>query len=891
MYGNLIVPNGQGLCYFYWANALILLGLTGLNGLRSLSKKLVIYDLSNGGETIRQLVRKNREHHRYDIKGLSAISSNYFFTVFNKEYPDIKWVNIEKDKIYDFFRSYTASLDMIIADMPKQIPASDGTDGNNPEPTYKIDEKKLTTILKFANRTLHSSQHLITRMTYPDCLYDTGNNIVASEWPKINKLIKDHHFSLDCVISVPKNYLNISEMKSFDYTGQLLILKKTQNTKEYKLISLNNNCNDYQKVIQEIVRDLKTGLNSSSCLYSISKEIPFDGNFDLTLQKQKISDINRSKKKKGFNYYKGKTLIKRIDAYDIEDDDGFEDESQSLYIPMTSNLLKSNHVYFSWDFIYPGIIEDNPVYGDFKLESLPWYQYIMTQITIPGTKSKECPIKDTDHIDCNSRAENIIPFDDDKLDVLLHNNDFFESNGIDATDDLVSKDGQVVQHIFHEQYGSNITTTEILKRQLVYANFKELILDSDIINMSYFQLLIWHTEYGRNIFAKWCDDSKKTNPLKAFEELDIYLPSLRSQIQFVQEYHWLESQEIQAKMKRRHLLEYIGNSSRTPFAEKENAYISQNTISQLDTMPQPLASILYIGDCETDLMKKDRNFINLFEATAIFHTTILLSILEQQKTRQKLQDILKNFFDTNLSPKNRKYNFMFGFWTNILLNLKPDLDIFPFLKERNKALIDFLHSNARPSRNEKSHAGRFSDIQDELNLKYDHGLSEQLKSLLMDIYDSFLLIKGRFKLSKKDDSTNELYCYKAMGPHPRLRMLKLEVPATCTFDDDAFYLISLDNRCDPIKILPFISSDKLCKNDRELLSIKYIASIRYIKKDKDDVRFTHIEWKSYDCGDIINPTTSIKPNEAYPSDYATRNIINWLNKYAPSQKDSAKKTF
>jgi hypothetical protein len=35
--GNLIVPNGQGLCYFYWADALILLGMAGLNGLRSLS--------------------------------------------------------------------------------------------------------------------------------------------------------------------------------------------------------------------------------------------------------------------------------------------------------------------------------------------------------------------------------------------------------------------------------------------------------------------------------------------------------------------------------------------------------------------------------------------------------------------------------------------------------------------------------------------------------------------------------------------------------------------------------------------------------------------------------------------------------------------------------------
>lgn len=36
--GNLIVPNGQGLCYFYWADALILLGMAGLNGLRSLSQ-------------------------------------------------------------------------------------------------------------------------------------------------------------------------------------------------------------------------------------------------------------------------------------------------------------------------------------------------------------------------------------------------------------------------------------------------------------------------------------------------------------------------------------------------------------------------------------------------------------------------------------------------------------------------------------------------------------------------------------------------------------------------------------------------------------------------------------------------------------------------------------
>jgi len=42
LYGNLIVPNGQGLCYFYWANALILLGLTGLNGLRSLSNLIYI---------------------------------------------------------------------------------------------------------------------------------------------------------------------------------------------------------------------------------------------------------------------------------------------------------------------------------------------------------------------------------------------------------------------------------------------------------------------------------------------------------------------------------------------------------------------------------------------------------------------------------------------------------------------------------------------------------------------------------------------------------------------------------------------------------------------------------------------------------------------------------
>ena len=139
----------------------------------------------------------------------------------------------------------------------------------------------------------------------------------------------------------------------------------------------------------------------------------------------------------------------------------------------------------------------------------------------------------------------------------------------------------------------------------------------------------------------------------------------------------------------------------------------ENEIQQL---PQPIASLLYLDQCEENISRKNANLFHLFEAVANFHAVVCLSILKNINNPlcQSIMDsLVMNNLLRGLNNKGTPIQFAFGTWTSLLRTLIKNVErneIPYFNVSANKELITVL-DDARILRNENSgHAPRMSEI-------------------------------------------------------------------------------------------------------------------------------------------------------------------------------------
>ena len=496
----------------------------------------------------------------------------------------------------------------------------------------------------------------------------------------------------------------------------------------------------------------------------------------------------------------------------------------------------------------------------FDLTQIPWYQYL----TIKYDSEKLEELKD-EILKTSVGKE----FDFD-----------FEKFGLELDGDTISFDGKVVQRFTRSSVF--IPLDNLIIRQIIKANTYQLILNPELVSVEYLKLLQW-TELNSELLKKWLANCLNMDTADAFNTLEFTLPSIENQIKIVKYNNHLDLGKNEIAKKKDALRYYLGGDfdffESTYFnVEDFNFDIQPYKENEIQQLPQPIASLLYLDQCEENISRKNANLFHLFEAVANFHAVVCLSILKNINNPlcQSIMDsLVMNNLLRGLNNKGTPIQFAFGTWTSLLRTLIKNVErneIPYFNVSANKELITVL-DDARILRNENSgHAPRMSEITEgELYTELKNHCDKLINALLK-VYSKYSLIAGPYQvIETSEDGSRLVSCFKAMGNTPRFVNQKIRVYSNFDFLNHIIYLVPQTFHSVPIPILPFFSYMPLCEKDDKLQSLGYVHEIKMYHDSRVDER--KITWYSYDCGD------NNRTNKKYDEDKVTKDLIDWFEPY------------
>lgn len=290
--------------------------------------------------------------------------------------------------------------------------------------------------------------------------------------------------------------------------------------------------------------------------------------------------------------------------------------------------------------------------------------------------------------------------------------------------------------------------------------------------------------------------------------------------------------------------------------DARNELESPEFVEWIDSIPYPLATILWKYYAERDVSKRLKNLYNFFEALCEFHGTILISIVSESLKNDK------NIFDDPGILLNKSFNHeewilqpTFGKWFYFTDKLAKKIRFLSSSgstgdrKSWNKLLEitgqsqEFIEtlSNKRilenikevlGYRNElKGHGGDSSEETDEKTLKILEDLLLEVWNLLSDTYkDSIMILPGENR--RVNDGFN-YQVFKVMGT--RTPFIGIPINVEDTMEDGSIYIVN-KNSLKPLKIMPFFQIMESPKTGEETCYF-------YRKTDGKTVR-----WISYNYG-------------------------------------------
>ena len=592
-----------------------------------------------------------------------------------------------------------------------------------------------------------------------------------------------------------------------------------------------------------------------------------DTHFHGLIQDAYIRQCNKEKKlkliKDGFKVYRGHDILQQVEKYIPQYDKDFQESSSSIYIPSSKEIFScASQIGYIFEDYCNFVIESNIPLKLFDLTQIPWYQYLTIIYEHDSEKLEELK----DEI-LKTRVGKEFNFD-------------FEKFGLELDDDTISFDGKVVQRF--TQSSRYIPLYTLIIRQIIKANTYQLILNPELVSVEYLKLLQW-TELNSELLKKWLANCLDMDTAEAFNTLEFTLPSIENQIRIVSYNNHLDLGKNEIDKKKDALRYYLGGE----FDFYESTYFNVDDFNfdiqpykenEIQQLPQPIASLLYLDQCEENISRKNANLFHLFEAVANFHAVVCLSILKNINNplcQSIIDSLVMNNLLRGLNNKGTPIQFAFGTWTSLLRTLIKNVEInkIPYFNiSANKELISVL-DDARILRNENSgHAPRMSEITEgELYTKLKNHCDKLINALLK-VYGKYSLIAGPYQvIETSKDGSRLISCFKAMGNTPRFVNQKIRVYSSFDFLNHIIYLVPQTFHSVPIPILPFFSYMPLCEKDDKLQSLGYVHEIKMYHDSRVDER--KITWYSYDCGDN---NRSVKK---YDGGKATKDLIDWLEPY------------
>ena len=434
-----------------------------------------------------------------------------------------------------------------------------------------------------------------------------------------------------------------------------------------------------------------------------------------------------------------------------------------------------------------------------------------------------------------------------------------EINAIKPKQDEESSNLQNV--IYLPKLGRSQAVVSLADLQVKPQNCFQVVLDSDKAIPAYVANF-FNTKLGMKIRESLSSGSTipKISKLQLFKA-NIYLPDMVTQAKTVRINSSISDITTQLEILQRRLW----NNPRN-IKEIEKTVISFTHEDDfeiwMETLPFPLASVLWAYHADNDIRGKIDNLFNFFEALSEFTATVLLSAFASEMSYYNQNS--EAWIDKD--PKYRDWitTSTFGGWnvlgerlakkTRTLLNIKDErercLDLFgrpdsDFLEMiTNKKIFRFLREVAEYRNQWKGHTGIISSKELDKRLELLESSLSDVRHEISDRYSTVLLLSP--ESSKYSKGIHDYQVKALMGT--RTTFKKESVKTLTPMDKQELYLIH-DNQLKPIKLLPFI---RLMESPKTQQNACYF----YNRLNKEGVRWVSYHFESE--AEIVCPDDEIR---------------------------------
>ncbi len=412
-------------------------------------------------------------------------------------------------------------------------------------------------------------------------------------------------------------------------------------------------------------------------------------------------------------------------------------------------------------------------------------------------------------------------------------------------------------------------------KDMLNFGFIKIELNSEFIVSSYF-FILWNGSLGQLYRENFLEKVNSWISVEdAFRKTSFFLPSIADQSRTVEETVRITSEINRLEEVKKHIVE-------RPIGKNEFAI-------NYSAIPYPLASILYMLECEPDKGKKVDILLHFFEATAMFHVVILLSGMVNYCQTEEYVERWKPQKPINWLKKDGElFQADFGLWLfaleqlgeiikrelanielstddnkwlrKLLIEAFGNLDLSLLKNILSKAYEDTMEevskikceidseakanasialanslNKAREIRNAKSHGGYTT--KSKINERYTN-LFGELKNILPIIYKTYSDVDVIIGAS---DSAYKL----AMGCHPQLRTIKYPPEERRKMSEVQSDTLSLKAKTsgNVLPLLPFVRMSKMAE-DGEYLAAYFLHKF-IIGSEKSEGA-----WIAYQCSSI-----------------------------------------
>ena len=433
-----------------------------------------------------------------------------------------------------------------------------------------------------------------------------------------------------------------------------------------------------------------------------------------------------------------------------------------------------------------------------------------------------------------------------------------EINVIKSNQDEESSNLQNV--IYMPEIGRSQAVVSLDDLQIKPQNYLQVVLDSDKAIPAYVANF-FNTKLGMKIRESLSSGSTipKISKSQLFKA-NIYLPDMETQAKTVRINSSISDITTQLEILQRQLwnnprnIKQIEKTARS-FTHKNDFKI------WMETLPFPLASVLWAYHAEADIGRKIDNLLNFFEALSEFTATVLLSAFASDRSFYNQKS--ENWIDNDPKYKDWINTSNFMGWTILserlaketrtLLSTKderercldlfgrPDSDFLEMLT--NRKIFRVLREVAEYRNKWKGHSGIISSKELDRRLELLESSLSEVRKVISDRYSTVLLL-----LPESNKHSEGIFHYQVKALMGINTTFKKESVKTLTpMDDQELYLIH-DDQLKPIKLLPFI---RLMESPKTQQNACYFYNRLY----KEGVRWVSYHFESE--AEIVRPDDEI----------------------------------